>query len=82
MDIIFVAVAVYIDMKRYREAEEELVKFEKKAPHAVEDILFIRGTNYLSMQEIERASELLSAALELSPDDEPTRVNYGIVGYI
>ena len=64
-------------MKRYKEAEDSFIEFEKRAPNAVENILFLRGTNYLAMKDYEKAQPCLAVALQSNPDDESTLVNYG-----
>ena len=63
-------------MKRYTEANEAMDEFEKHAPNAT-DIAFLRGTNYLAMNELGKAKELLATALAANPESEDILVNYG-----
>ena len=69
--------SLYKDLKRYKEAEETFAECERQGLNTSRNTLHTRGTNYLAMNDTERARVFLGRALEMGATDESTRVNYG-----
>ena len=65
------------DLKRYKEADEMFAECERQGVVPSQSTLFTRGTNYLAMNDTERAREFLGRAFEMNASDLSTRVNYG-----
>ena len=72
-----IATSLYKDLKRYKEAEDTFAECERQGLNTSRNTLHTRGTNYLAMNDTERARVFLGRALEMGATDESTRVNYG-----